>query len=284
MYTQLCELKESFNGLVETKNDVIDVLSTLESRIYTLKNLYVKFIKSNSDSLFIFGLDSLHYQTKLIDIEYYDMRRIFLSISNRMYGEYYKLYKMIVEYILENVKKPHIVKLIKDEKTYTVYNDLEPFKEYHFDMMKKIHDDIIVLLKELNTYLTVKESQLNTHKEKNECGLNIDNFVNAFKYNNSMLRENLALFVGYTMFFHKSHSKHLERFDKKIQLFLSQINSDINFENATDENEISSDTDFEIKKFVSEIVNTVIRQAIDVQASDVQSDDSQENESMFLSV
>jgi hypothetical protein len=63
-----------------------------------LKVFYSEFIKDSKNAMFIFGLDSFHFQSKLIDIEYDEMKRMFLVINNRMYCEYFKLHKIIVEY------------------------------------------------------------------------------------------------------------------------------------------------------------------------------------------
>jgi hypothetical protein len=47
-----------------------------------LKELYKEFVSNNKNNLFVFGLDSFRFQSKLIDIEYDDMKRLFLAITN----------------------------------------------------------------------------------------------------------------------------------------------------------------------------------------------------------
>ena len=75
--------------------------------------MYSEFINNSKTQLFVFGLDSFHFQSKLIDIEYDDMKRLFLAINNRMYCEYFKLYKIIVDYITKNVVDKKISEIIK---------------------------------------------------------------------------------------------------------------------------------------------------------------------------
>jgi hypothetical protein len=178
-------------------------------------------------------LDSFHFQGKLIDIEYEEMTRIYYGIMNKMYCEYYKLYKIIVEYVNENIKDDKIQNLIQANNQYPVYKDLEPYKQYDFHFTKELHETIIVILTAVNGYLLNKEHDLKVYQDKRQIGFNIDNFVNTLNFNNLMIREKVQLFITYIEFFHKMHAKYLSRFTTKMQLMLSQINYDIKFEGNT---------------------------------------------------
>jgi hypothetical protein len=187
--------------------------------------------------MFIFGLDSFHFQSKLIDIEYDDMKRLFLAINNRMYCEYFKLYKIITEYILKNITDKKVKDNIKINN-YPVYKDLEPYKEYKFETIQDIHENILNFISILASMLSNKENELLIHKSKQSIGLNIDNFITTFNYNINVIREKINMFVSYIEFFHKMHTKYLKRFSNKIQLMHTHIDSDIRF----DENlELSKD-------------------------------------------
>ena len=43
------------------------------------------------------------------------MKRLFYAINNRMYCEYYKLYKIIMDYIVENVSDAKIIEMVKSD-------------------------------------------------------------------------------------------------------------------------------------------------------------------------
>ena len=58
------------------------------------------------------------------------MKRLFLVINNRMYCEYYKLYKIIAEYVKDNIHDKKTQDLIKITNIFPVYKDLEPYKQY----------------------------------------------------------------------------------------------------------------------------------------------------------
>jgi len=235
---RLNELKMSFTKIADTKNEDLRTFSILEIRMNKLKEIYAEFVNNNRNNLFVFGLDSFRFQAKLIDIEYSDMKRLFLAITNRMYCEYFKLFKIIIDYIKENCDNKKLQDFINVNDNYPIYKDLEPFKQYDFEIIQNLHELLISLLSSLNNILINKEYDLKLYQSKNNIGLNIDNFVNTFNFNNIMMREKIILFITYLEFFHKLHNKYFKRFTTKLQLMYSQITYDIKF----DDNEESKKT------------------------------------------
>jgi len=236
MDVRLNNLKQDFTHIVDLKNENIKTFGILSDKIKKLKDFYADFIKNNKNNLFMFGLDSFHFQGKLIDIEHDDMHRLFDAIINRMYCEYYKLCKIIVDYIQKNISDKKILELTLMNMNFPVYRDLEPFKKYDFELIQNLHENLLVLLQAIYGYFLNKEHELKSHQMKNSIGLNIDNFVYTFQYNNIVIREKLTLFVTYIEFFHKLHTKYLKRFTTKLQLMFSQITNDIKFEDTVQMN------------------------------------------------
>jgi hypothetical protein len=212
---------------------VKNIFDSLEVKIDKLKQIYTEFIKTNQNEIFIFGLDTFHFQTKLIDIEYFDMKRLFLAINNRMYCEYFKLHKIIVEYIHKNFNDKKNSNMIK-ANNYPIYKDLEPFKEYDFELILDIHENIMNLIGVIMSILNNKENELVIYRTKQNIGLNIDNFIATFNFNNSVMREKIQMFATYVEFFHKMHTKYLKRFCNKIQLMYTNINNDIKFDDSVE--------------------------------------------------
>jgi hypothetical protein len=233
METRLVKLKSDFNDIINVRNTVKNVFDILQIRIDRLHQMYAEFIKTNQSEMFVFGLDSFHFQSKLIGIEYDDMKRLFLVINNRMYCEYFKLHKIIVEYISKNVTDKKVSDLVKINK-FPIYKDLEPFKEYKFEIILDIHENILNLLGMLMSILFNKENELSIHKTKQNIGLNIDNFITTFNFNINVMREKILMFITYIEFFHKMHSKYLKRFSNKIQLMYTHISNDIKFEDSVE--------------------------------------------------
>ena len=234
MEEQISDLKKTFTQLIELRAEVHTTFIGLNNIITKLNSIYTEFIKKSQDSVLIFGLDSLRSQSKLIGIEYEDMRRLFYAINNRMYCEYYKLYKIIMEYIIENVSDIKIVDMVKsDVYIFPVYKDLEPFKQYDFEIIQSVHEAILVFLNSLSSHIISKEQELKTHQMTNKTGLNIDNFVMSFNFNLVVMKEKVTLFINYVVFFHTSHLKLLSRFVMKVNLMMKHVKSDINLEDIS---------------------------------------------------
>jgi hypothetical protein len=196
MDLRITSLKNDFNNITVIRNKIIRVFEILNNKMDKMKVIYSDFIKNSKTDLFIFGLDSFHFQSKLIDLEHDDMRRMFLAINNRMYCEYFKLYKIVVSYISENVSDKKIIEIIKGNN-FPVYKDLEPFKDYKFEKIMEIHDNILILLTSIISIINDRENQLTLHKNNQLIGLNIDNFVNSFNYEIIIMKEKINLFLTY---------------------------------------------------------------------------------------
>jgi hypothetical protein len=246
MENRISKLKIDFNNITTTRNNVKGVFDILQLRINKLKFFYSEFIKNNKNKLFVFGLDSFHFQSKLIDVEYDDMKRLFLAINNRMYCEYFKLYKIITEYIYENINDKKITEIIK-VNNFPVYKDLEPFKEYNFETTTEIHENILVIVNSIISNLNTRENELNIHRGKQAIGLNIDNFITTYNFELTVIKEKISMFLTYIEFFHKLHTKHLKRFSNKIQLMYTHISTDIRFDETIEMNK-----DKEKKKEIAE--------------------------------
>ena len=257
MEARIINLQHEFNGISLIRNKIINIFELLKNKMDKLKILHSDFIKNSKSQLFVFGLDSFHFQSKLIDLEYDDMNRMFLAINNRMYCEYFKLYKIIVSYISENISDKKIMEIIKGNN-FPIYKDLEPFKEYKFDTILEIHENILNLLNSIISIINNRENELSLHKTKQLIGLNIDNFVNSFNFEIVVMKEKINLFLTYIEFFHKLHAKYLTRFTNKIHLMLTHINSDIHFDDNIENNSSSknkTDNKYEDGEVVKNTLN-----------------------------
>ena len=241
MEDRISVLKNTFGGIVDLKEANIQVLKILESKIQQIKTMYTDFIQSNREQLFVFTLDSFHFQRKLVDLEFEDMNRMFLSITNRMYCDYYKLFKIMVEYVEENIPEKKLQELIRVHNNFPVYKDLEPFKQYDFQYIQSLHEIILVILTYIHTFITNKEHDLKVYQTKNQTGLNIDSFVSTFSFNTTMMNQRAFLFINYIEFFHKSHTKYLKRFTMKVNLMLSQLKNDIKMDSPMESKTVKKD-------------------------------------------
>ena len=120
--------------------------------------------------------------------------------------------------------------LIPDLTGHGKTNENSVVLSYKFEIIAEIHEHILTLITSIIGNLTNKENEYKIYVDKNQIGLNIDNFVNTYSFEVIIMREKVKLFLTYIEFFHKLHTKYLQRFSNKIQLMNTHINDDIKFD------------------------------------------------------
>lgn len=229
MYNQL-ELKNNFNQIKGLRENVDNLLHGLTERVETLTNIYNDMLTRNLSQT-TNDLDSFHFQTKLINIELSNSKNMSNIIQNRMYCDYYKLFKNVLKFLTENTKNKNTV-AIYENKSYPIYKDLDITIPYDFDIIIELYNDILLMLEVLNDDLQNRENILKQQKIKRDTGLNIDNLINTYSFNNNNLRNRLDLFIQYLKIYNSFHSKYLTGFAIKTKLFYGQVNRDINIEES----------------------------------------------------
>jgi len=184
---------------------------------------YIKYIEKNKKNHF-FGLDSFHFQNKLIELEYDNMSKLYNFIDNRIYCDYYKLFGLIIQFFKKNFKQDKYETLIKNN-SYPTYKDLEPYKVYDFDVVNDIHSDLIILINHLYKSVKKTNEEINIDKEKMKNGLNIENYIHNYIYTNTLLESNIQLFENYLSSYHKCHSLFLSNLKEKMILMTNHLDN-----------------------------------------------------------
>jgi len=269
------ELKKEFTFIVIIKNDIKELFNTLLIRVKKLKDVYGEIMKSNRSNNFIFGLDSFKFQSKLMDVEYEDLIRMYKMISNKMYCEYYKLYKIIVQYVETSVKDTKLLYLIKSND-FPIYKDLEPYRDYDFAIIQNIHETILTILLGIFDLVLNNKEELKLLKNKKDFGLSIDNFINSYQYNIDIIIQQIKLYCDYITFFHKTHLKYLKRIHTKLQTFFTQINNDIRFEDSDEDFSYKCDADKNTIESVKSLIyeNDDLDNILNMLGSETHTDDS----------
>lgn len=226
------DLKSDFETIHSSRSTIESIFALMERNLAILKSMYGEVIHQNKDAVFVFGLDSFYFQSKLLDVEFEDLKRQLLLINNRMYCEYYKLHKLVVEYVLKNVPEKRLKHMIQST-TFPAYKELEPYRVYPFETVKEVHASIIALLHGIHEYIKAQEHELEAHRKRQNIGLNINNFVVTFEYNVHLVQEKARLFESYLGFFHDLHSKRLKHFSDKMNLLYTRMVTDVHFDDAS---------------------------------------------------
>lgn len=225
--SEIADLRKTFEGIKTLRVNIRKIFENLNSLKQRLNSIYVNYAAQSAKSALHFGLDAFHFQKTLIDFEYSNMEKMFQLIDNKMYCEYYKLFKLVVKYAKATINDKKVESICEQKSKYPIYKDLEPYKVYEYELINNLHTDTLQLLEEMLSYLRIKEAEIEENEYKSNNGINIDNYVNTLAYDNAVLNQNIKLYIKYLMVFHKYHTKYLTRFSLKLNILWSQITDDI---------------------------------------------------------
>jgi hypothetical protein len=218
-------LKSAFKQIIEVDTDLFSKQKNIQHELEKLKQTHNTLIKENNKKIFIFCLDSFYFQYRILYQEMEDLSRFIIILNNRMYGEYYKLYNIIVTQLNEsNIFLQSIV----HPKKYPVYKDLEQLKEYSIADISEIHDTILNIINELYIYYSSKQQTVKDYSHTSNINMSINNFIHTLEYENTLIREQLYLYVSYIDFFHSMQKRYLEKLSNRMCNFQKDVSENIN--------------------------------------------------------
>jgi len=186
------ELKNHFNDIKHLRESIQNLMTSLGKKVETLNIIHCELLNNNINETTT-GLDSLLFQSKLINIELQNHYNMFKIIDNRIYCDYYKMFKILLKFLLQNIENPNTTSTFEN-KIYPIYKDLEIEQEFTFENTIELYNDIIQMLEILNNEYNQREHKLKQQKIKRDSGLNIDNLINNVAYTNNFLQNNIFFF------------------------------------------------------------------------------------------
>lgn len=219
-------MKSNFQEILQLHVDIKKNKNDIDDKISQLKTLYQNLVKTNTKKIFLFCLDSFYFKYKTLVIELDNLSKFTSLIHNRMYGDYYKLYNIILTQFHDSgVEFPG--SFSEYSKKYPAYKDLEPFHEYKMSDIINIHSDILNLINCHYMYYLGKEQNINTHSTSTRVGTSIVSFIQTLEYENVLVREQVSIYSNYLTFFHNSQREYLDKLLLKIQTFQKEIEEEI---------------------------------------------------------
>jgi hypothetical protein len=284
------KVKSIFENVKEMRSEISVLFEGVDTRIKKLQDMYSEFInytmtiKTTDVKSFIFSLDSFYFQSRLLKKEYNYLTDYNLTIINRMYGEYYKLFKLMTEYVDQSFDDKLNETLKKNN--YPKYDDLDDSKQYSFDIIIQLNEDIVTIINFLTGIKNEKELSLKTYTTNQNYGLNVNNFVSTYNYEIVVLNEHINLYEKYLEFFYSVHSKLFKRLITKISLLEAQLNTDVKFEGGLLSRKKNKEVLFEEMNVESlnKIVARDIRKSIIGSVSPSVSNSSDNDDEVFLSI
>jgi len=225
--------KNSFETIKDYKNDIDNVFRYIKNKTEILSCMYNDYLKEIKDTVnYRLSLDSFNFQTKLINIEHDNYNKIFKFFINRMYGDYYKLYNKLIDYVKNNVKN---VKIVNDNQ-YPKYKDLEVNVEYNIEIIDDVYSNILSILTELSNYCLKENHLIKEITKKQNNGININNFLNEKKYSIIILEQKINFYYEILKGYIEFQKKFFKRLYLKLKLIYAQLCHDINLETSVNKN------------------------------------------------
>jgi hypothetical protein len=220
----LTAIIENFEYIKTTRSKVSVIFQDVKRKIEYLNKIYSDIVKTHSIKEYTFGLDSFYFQTRVIELENDNLSNMLNILTNRFYCEYYKLYKIIEEYIVNDV---NLHDKCLNEKVFPIYKDLDKNVNYDFNLTIELQRNILKYIMDLCDYLRIKNIELKDNRKLSNLGINIENIVNYQHLSNVLLNERITMFVRYMEALNKHHTKYINRLFMNSKSIIDAVNEDI---------------------------------------------------------
>ena len=205
-----------FSDIIEIHNKIIHKLDNINTDNNKLKDIYVEYIQGYKDKNL--SLSLFDFQKNTIKFEYNYLYEFYNLINNKIYCHYYKLYKLIIKFIILHLKN----KINYKENNYEPYKDLETLKKYDFETVVDLNNDILILLSSIEKYNENKNKIINQTKDIINDGLNMDLFLHEISFEKNNLQNQIDNFKTYLHKFNHFHYFYLNILNKKIDKYNSE--------------------------------------------------------------
>jgi hypothetical protein len=223
MEEQLDTLIHEFTAVKENINSINKNISSVKTKLDKMRSVYSKMISTNSHKkIFLFCLESFNFQIKSFSVDSDNLQKSLLLVSNRVYCDYYKLFKLIKT--LFDDYGYHVPKEIGNLHTYDILN---PFFEYLVPDIDKIHGDVCLLINALIEYYNDNCTKIANYTSKSQTGISIFNFIKTLEYDNSVLKDQIVLYLNYMDFFKITQTKYLAKLVGKTDSLKKEIDAEI---------------------------------------------------------
>ncbi len=262
------KLQNDFNFILHLRTELQTKRDTLEEKLDEIKAQYNDLVKQNSKKIYLYCLDSMYFQYKILRVELEQFQKTIALIFNRMYGDYYKLYNIIHSQCRENCTN---IKM--SSENVVVYKDLDPFTEFSTDDLIVTHRIIVDTLGKLQELYSTKQEEINDHNANMRVGFSVSSFISTLSYENKILGEHISLYSNYLSFYHSSQRKYLDNVLGKITNFMREIEEDI----LTNHKSYKKETITIVESIVEEEVKDEVKEE-EVKQEEVKQEEVKEEE------
>ena len=241
---KLEKLKTNFVNLILFSKKLDAEKDLIRHKLQHFKETHHNLSKTNNKQIFLFCLDSFLFQYKIFNMEITNLDKMHTMIKNRLYCDYYKLYKMISKYINSNIDDFQID--LQGMPVVPVYKDLEPMHDYGYNNVELIHNSLLDCIKKICVIYLHKQEQINDCELNTKVGYGISNFISTMNHESDILQGKIDLYINYVSFFNVSQIKYMKRlylvydeFDKQLQSIINNDES-LSFEDIINKSDETS--------------------------------------------
>jgi hypothetical protein len=220
------QFNQNFLNIIKINNECFTNKTTLKQNLSVMKEKHTK-INKNNKPIFLFCLDSFLYQYKIFAFNLDNFNKLWILHNNRMYGDYYKLYNIIVKY-MKSDNKFNINDL--SGNTFPIYKELDQDKEFNIDDITNVHNAILELIKQISIVINSNNNEISNYNLTNKVGFSISNYINTLNYENLITISQNTLYINYMSFFHISQKKHLDALNQNIMKVILEISENSNID------------------------------------------------------
>ena len=233
MEEKIRHIEDEYEQSVQIQDDVHKVFNSIKHKITRMNKLYKNIVKKNSNKLFLFGIDSFQFQFKLIQEDFKHDTNKYHLLNNRVYHNYYKLYRIIIDFINEyNKNKLDKIKYTTNN-SYPKYNHINIYKNYDNKLNAQLFREICNLIRLLNDHLKLNQSKITSYYKTQNLGVDIDNFIYTIEFENNNLEEKIDLILKYLEYFLNIHKKYYDKFIKNITLTNHLLDKEVHFKSKS---------------------------------------------------
>ena len=227
MRSDLEAVSTDFTALRELRARVVATVEAIEHRVAGLKKAHEDLVASSPPAACALGLDSLHFQVKLVSMELASLREMVRAVENHLYYECHYLHRSIQEYAKEHISNQAARDRIAIDRDYPPFKHLDKGASYDFDVTVGLHAQLVSSVGAMDEFIVSMASAIEAERGKSAQGLNIASLVHSNAYVHALVSAKVVLFCNTLAAFNQHHCKYMRRIKDKAQLVLDAITKDV---------------------------------------------------------
>jgi hypothetical protein len=241
---KLVQLHFFLNEIKERHNEIDSKFNIIYSKLDKLKNTFREYSDEEQQKLLVFCLDTLGFNNIMF---YYDLEKVkglYQLLLNRIYGDLYKFYNLLVDYINKSIVDKVINTKIKNNSELPKYNNIKSDNMYKSNDIINIYQIIIELLESINEYIKNKNktnNNKNMYKEFND-------YINIYNDHVNIQINKINVFFKYIIYISSLHIKYIYGIIDRTENIIDNLHNELNNNNDENDDGIFDMKDIEIKK------------------------------------